>query len=207
VAGIFVSYRRHDTADAAGRLFDHLARRFGKSQVFMDINGGIERGADFEVAIREALQDCAILLVLIGPGWVTCSDELGRRRLDRPEDWVRTEIATALRRSIPVFPVVLGDAPFPPGGDSLPEEIAPLARRQLSRLRTESWSHDVAELLEAVGRHVTPIPDASPPPGHAAPLVADAIERRLLARLRDTVKLIWISVVGQFEGARKDDSP
>ena len=45
--GIFLSYRRIDTEPWAGRLFEGLKRRFGDSQIFMDIKGGIPRGADF----------------------------------------------------------------------------------------------------------------------------------------------------------------
>ena len=186
MAGIFVSYRRADSGDAAGRLFDHLVRRFGKAQVFMDVNGGIERGADYAATLQRALTECQVLLVLVGPTWATCTDDLGRRRLEQPDDWVRTEVTTALRRSIPIFPIVVGDAQFPPGDGLLPDDIASLARRQRSPLRLESWGHDVGDLFEAVGKHVAPIPDRPWP---------DTPDRRLLARLRESVKSIWVESV------------
>ena len=72
MAGIFVSYRRSDTLPWAGRLFDGLTRFFGKGGVFMDINGGIPRGADFERVLTEALASCDALLALIGPTWLEC---------------------------------------------------------------------------------------------------------------------------------------
>jgi len=55
MSGIFLSYRRIDTQTWAGRLFDELKRRFGPSQVFMDIKGGIPQGANFERALRQRL--------------------------------------------------------------------------------------------------------------------------------------------------------
>jgi TIR domain len=95
--GIFLSYRRIDTEAWAGRLFERLQRRFGVSQVFMDIKGGIPRGADFERVLTEALTGCEVLLTLIGPQWLTCARTDGTRRLDVPEDWVCNEIVSALR--------------------------------------------------------------------------------------------------------------
>ena len=72
MAGIFISYRRSDTLPWAGRLFDDLTRSFGKQQVFMDINGGIPRGANFEKVLTESLAGCDAMLALIGPTWATC---------------------------------------------------------------------------------------------------------------------------------------
>jgi hypothetical protein len=43
---VFISYRREETAYAAGWLFDRLADRFGRDQIFKDIDS-IQLGADF----------------------------------------------------------------------------------------------------------------------------------------------------------------
>ena len=112
--GIFISYRRTDTLPWAGHLFSDLRDRFGASQVFMDIQGGIPRGANFEQALTAALAGSDALLALIGPQWSACKRSDGMRRLDVPADWVRNEIATALRRGIPVVPVLFGGARLPP---------------------------------------------------------------------------------------------
>ena len=37
MAKIFLSYRREDSADVAGRIFDHLERRFGRDRLFLDM--------------------------------------------------------------------------------------------------------------------------------------------------------------------------
>ena len=74
MSGIFISYRRIDTIAWAGRIFADMARRFGVTQVFMDINGGIPRGANFAETLRAALTGCDVLLALIGPQWSGCVD-------------------------------------------------------------------------------------------------------------------------------------
>jgi hypothetical protein len=48
--GIFISYRRQETGDLAGRLYDRLADRFGEARVFMDVDT-IELGVDFTEVI------------------------------------------------------------------------------------------------------------------------------------------------------------
>src|SRR5215470_9691343 len=103
---IFVSYRREDTEGHAGRLFGDLTERFGKDVVFMDV-AGIEPGRDFRRVIEQHVASCGVLLAVIGKSWLTAADEQGRRRLDDPIDFVRLETASALKRDIPVIPVLV----------------------------------------------------------------------------------------------------
>jgi hypothetical protein len=100
---IFISYRREDSLSVAGRLYDRLSARFHQNQIFMDIDT-IDVGIDFVKAIEESVASCDVLIAVIGRHWLVRSDEQGRRRLDNPEDFVRIEIATALKRSIRVIP-------------------------------------------------------------------------------------------------------
>lgn len=145
--GIFISYRRIDTLAWAGRLFADLRKSFGASQVFMDINGGIPRGADFEQVLTSALGGCDALLALIGPQWIGCTRSDGTRRLDAPDDWVRNEISTALRRNIPVMPVVLGGASLPDEA-TLPEDLRALRKRQQAEVTDTRWDYDIGELIK-----------------------------------------------------------
>ncbi len=64
-AGVFVSYRREGTNHVAGRLYDHLAMRFGRGNIFIDI-ASIPAGVDFEEALQHALDKCGVLLAVIG---------------------------------------------------------------------------------------------------------------------------------------------
>jgi hypothetical protein len=65
MSGIYISYRRTESAAYAGRLFDHLSRHFDRGLVFMGIQGGITRGQDFALAIESAVNACDVALVVI----------------------------------------------------------------------------------------------------------------------------------------------
>ena len=60
---IFIGYRRDDTADVAGRLHEHLARRFGSRRVFMDVDN-LRPGVDFGEYIKTVLPRCRVALRL-----------------------------------------------------------------------------------------------------------------------------------------------
>ncbi|MEJ2116805.1 MAG: toll/interleukin-1 receptor domain-containing protein, partial [Alphaproteobacteria bacterium] len=124
---IFISYRRQDTLPIAGRIYDRLSGKFGAERVFMDIDS-IPYGVDFQGWLDGEVSKASIVLALIGAGWIDARDEMGRRRLDNPDDFVRIEIESALRRDIPLIPVLIGGAPMPKAGE-LPETLRPLARR------------------------------------------------------------------------------
>jgi hypothetical protein len=97
---IFVNYRRSDSEGEAGHLFDDLASHFSHDRVFMDI-AAIEPGRDFRKAIDQSVANCSVLLALIGRDWLDSRDPEGNRRLDNANDFVRIELASALRRDIP----------------------------------------------------------------------------------------------------------
>jgi hypothetical protein len=112
---IFVGYRRDDTADVAGRIYDAMAQRFGKQRVFKDVDN-IGPGIDFGDYIKTVLPRCRVALVLIGPHWLESKDETGKRRLDDDHDWVRIEIETALATAgVLVVPVLVNGARMPRG--------------------------------------------------------------------------------------------
>jgi hypothetical protein len=71
--GLFISYRREDSAPYAGRLCDHLRRTFPTASVFMDIDA-VDPGADFVNVIDRTLSDSAIVLAVIGPRWGKVTD-------------------------------------------------------------------------------------------------------------------------------------
>lgn len=155
-SGVFISYRRQDSQSAAGRLADSLERRFGKAQIFRDVET-IQPGMDFVEAIEGALSSCSVMLAVIGRRW---TGDGGENRLHLPNDWIRLEIAAALKRGIRVIPVLVEGA-TPPADANLPEDVKALARRQAHTLSDERWDYDVQRLaaaLESVG--VRPIPVA-----------------------------------------------
>jgi ABC-type amino acid transport substrate-binding protein len=147
-ARIFISYRREDTAYPAGWLFDRLTAHFRGGQVFKDVDS-IELGDDFVETITRAVGSCDVLLALIGNEWLTVTDADGRRRLDRPDDFVRLEIETALTRSIRVIPILINDASMP-RADELPSSLAGLVRRQALELSPNRFDYDTSRLLKVL---------------------------------------------------------
>lgn len=160
--GIFISYRREDTAANAGRIYDHLSDSFGEDHVFMDVDS-IAIGLDFTKAVVEAVSACGLLLVLVGKDWLSSADNNGRRRIDNPDDWVRIEIETALQRDIPVVPVLVDEAELP-YADDLPPSLRPFVRRQAFRLSHAGFRAEVASLIEAVAKVFDTGPDRTGQP-------------------------------------------
>lgn len=143
--GVFVSYRRDDAAGWAGRLTADLRARFPGREIFQDI-AAIRPGEDFIQAIDRAIQGCRIVLVLIGPDWVTAAGADGTRRLHQPDDPVRLEVRTALERPVlTVIPVLLGEAGMPAPRD-LPADLHPLLRLNAAHISDRRWDFDIAQL-------------------------------------------------------------
>lgn len=159
--GIFISYRRDDSAGYAGRLYDRLAGHFGAERVFMDVEG-IEPGLDFVEAIEEAVGSCRVLIAVIGDEWTTSTDAAGRRRLDDPNDFIRLETGSALQRGIRVVPVLVGGAVMPLAAD-LPDDLKALTRRQAIEINHKQWEASTGELIHTLeGILKAPSPDPAP---------------------------------------------
>ncbi|MEM7356749.1 MAG: TIR domain-containing protein, partial [Acidobacteriota bacterium] len=149
MAGVFISYRRGDTAGFSGRLCDSLRDVFGPERVFMDVAGSIEPGADFHQVLESAVAAADVFVVMIGPEWLEVTGQDGRRRLEDPEDWVRSEVATALERQVRVVPVLVDGATMPQK-DELPDSLKTLAKRNAIELRAARWDSDVEELVKVL---------------------------------------------------------
>jgi len=176
MAGIFINYRREDSSPYAGRLFDRLARDLGSDLVFMDIDA-IEPGEDFVESIERRLESCNAALVLIGKTWLTCVDQMGARRLDNPDDYVRRELAAALARKIRVIPVLVGGATMP-RADQLPAELTPVCRRNAIEITDIRFHQDVDRLVTAVRKVLGQALDQPGLPGvPAAPSVGSESSR------------------------------
>lgn len=147
---IFISYRREETAYAAGWLFDRLAERFGPDQIFKDVDS-IELGEDFVQEINRAVGSTDVLLALIGDRWLTVTDDDGVRRLEHPDDFVRIEIEAALSRDVRIIPILIDGATMPRAAE-LPRSLAPLARRQALELDPARFQSDTSRLLEVLER-------------------------------------------------------
>jgi hypothetical protein len=147
---IFISYRRDDSAGWSGRLSDRLKSHFPSNQIFIDVDT-LDPGVDFVEAVEEVVGACDVLIAVIGSRWLTSSDRRGKRRLDIPEDLVRLEIATALKRGIRVVPVLVEGAVMPEAGE-LPDELKALVRRNALEIGHIRFDADSEHLVNAVER-------------------------------------------------------
>jgi hypothetical protein len=139
---IFISYRRDDTLSFTGRLDERLAARFGRRNVFRDLES-VGGGDEFRNVIPDRLRKCDICMVIIGDCWLTS-------RLQDSSDLVRIEIETALTLALRVIPVLTGKAGMPEKAD-LPETLQPLLDRNAVEVREAQFDRDVKALISQLG--------------------------------------------------------
>ena len=145
---IFLSYRRDDTGPYALALRSELELRLDGVPIFLDLYR-IQGGNLWAQVLDDALTKASVLIALIGPNWIGETED-GRTRIENPEDWVRKEVARALRHpSGAVLPVLVNCRHLPDAG-RLPEDLRKLLDIQAIAIRTESWNTDVAHLCEVL---------------------------------------------------------
>jgi hypothetical protein len=145
---IFICYRREDSADVTGRIYDRLIDHFGPERVFMDVEA-IRLGYDFRSEIDQTIKVCSIVIIVIGDEWLAQVD--GKRRIDDENDRVRIEIETALRREIPIIPVLTRGASHPTKA-MLPASLEALAYRHGTSIRHEHFRGDVDSLISQMDK-------------------------------------------------------
>ncbi|MDZ4765180.1 MAG: uracil-DNA glycosylase family protein [Chloroflexota bacterium] len=149
---IFINYRRQDSEGYVGRLYDHLANFFPRDDIFMDIEALLP-GVDFVEALEKAVASCEIFLAVIGTQWLEMTDDSGARRLEQWNDFVRIEIALALKHKKLVIPVLIGGAKMP-APDRLPDDITALARRNSFEISHKRFAYDVESLVTSIQRAI-----------------------------------------------------
>src|ERR1044071_6040228 len=112
---VFVSYRRSDSFATAKKLADMLKNALSPNghEVFFDVDE-IEAGEPIPTRIMDSLELSKIMLVVIGPSWISIAQE----RFNQDRDYVRFELEFALSsRWIDVVPVLVDAAKMPNAGD------------------------------------------------------------------------------------------
>jgi hypothetical protein len=188
MSGIFISYRREDSAAHAGRLYDRLSSRFGAEQVFMDVDD-IPPGADFAAHIDAKVASCDAMIVVIGKNWLTVRNAQGQLRLSDPADFVGLEIALALQRGVLVIPVLVAGAAMPKA-EALRTDLQPLARRNALTLNDQEFQRDADILIETLEK----IPGFTKGKAKAISDERAALRRKLLRRLWWKAPIIFLLV-------------
>ena len=150
MAKITISYRREDSGIIVGRIFDRLVAHYGADTVFRDIDN-IPPGINFRDYINEALSTTDILLAVIGPDWAGKTPD-GGTRITEPTDLVRIEVEVALRKRIPVVPVLVAKATMP-NPSELPEALQDFAYRNAIKVDAfEDFDDHVRRLTRSLDR-------------------------------------------------------
>jgi Effector-associated domain 1/TIR domain len=150
MTGVFINYRGDDSQTAAALIDRELTARFGSNNVFMD-SRSIPAGVDFAEELLGRLRTCSVVLVVIGPRWLTLTDAAGRPRISDPQDWIRREIVAAFSFGLRVIPVLIDGGKLPAEAE-LPADIAGLSRRQYVPLRRRYAAIDLDYLVEQIIR-------------------------------------------------------
>jgi hypothetical protein len=146
---IFISYRRDDSKDVSGRIYDHLVRNFTKKSIFKDLEC-IPIGVDFREFIVDSVISCEVMLVIIGRKWESITNDAGERRIECKDDYVRIEIETALENKIQIIPVLVSDAklPFP---EDLPDTIENICYKNAISIRHDpDFNNDISRLVKSL---------------------------------------------------------
>jgi WD40 repeat protein len=158
---ITISYRRADSEAMTGRICDRLVAHYGKQAVFRDIDD-IPAGIDFRHHINEILLKTNVLLAIVGPEWLgaTCG---GLDRINEESDPVRVEVETALRRRVPIIPVLIGDTRMP-SSEQLPPSLKDFAFRNAVKVDTgRDFDYHIERLIKSIDGIAPQTPRSSPP--------------------------------------------
>ncbi|MGB3442988.1 MAG: TIR domain-containing protein [Actinophytocola sp.] len=147
MGSIFINYRRTE-AYAAALLDEKISPFFGATNVFR-AGRSILAGADYEVAINQAITQCRVLLAIVGPGW---SQKFGSHTDNKP-DWTIREIEGALERDIPIIPLLLSGVGAISEHD-IPVNIARVARAQYLRFDYRNVEQDARKIADELTRTV-----------------------------------------------------
>src|ERR1044071_8869952 len=152
-SGIFISYRRSDSKSDARSICQRLEKSFGKRKVFIDVDS-IRPGENFQSVLKNDLEKCSTMIVVIGPRWLDLLRPAGPADNETGRDYVRLEVASALERKLPIVPVLVDGATMPEAKD-LPDDLKPLAFRQAFSVRHDSFPRDMWGLEQELRRFVS----------------------------------------------------
>lgn len=151
---VFINYRTGDGDEAAFAIERELSRRFGEKAVFR-ASKSIPPGGDFPEELLRAVQNCTVLLAVIGPEWHT------HPRLRDAGDWVRREILEAYANAAIVIPVLKGRTTERLRKDLLPPDLGRLADAQSLRLDVRDGESGLARIAQVVASAVPALEEAA----------------------------------------------
>lgn len=199
---VFISYRRSDTQDLAGRIADRIRAVPEVGKVFIDVDG-IEPGADFALKIRAALVESPVCILLIGPQWRGVREDGATARIFEDRDFVRLEAAAALASDGKVLPVLANGAAMPEA-EALPQDLQRLPGINALSIRHLYFDHDIEYLIEVLLSRKKPGTIATYLKHH--PFQAAALRALAGACSALVLLVIGAAVHGSFSGRSLEES-
>ena len=128
-----------------------------KLNIFKDVDS-IPAGAYYPSMIDDAIEQCSVFLVVIGPDWLTVDNKTGKPRLNNVKDVVRIEVESALKRAIErqltVIPIFVRKGEIP-DADELPENLEQLVHFTGISIRPDpDFQNDMNHLIAALKKYL-----------------------------------------------------
>lgn len=179
---IFISYRRSDSQDVTGRIYDRLSSHFDPDLIFKDIYS-IALGENFQEKLKDSVSFCKVLVAVIGPTWL----EVLQKRLKLPDtDWVREEIALALQHDVLVIPVLVGGVSMPNAKD-LPDDLKALGPCNTAQARSGiDFDADMDRLI----KRLTDVVGAVSPESKSTTSVRQGFYQRQITQLEEQLTAV-----------------
>lgn len=148
---LFLNYRRDDNSTVTHAIAQSLMLEYQTENVFFD-RQKIRPGRLFPKDIDKSLDECAILIVIIGKKWL---DLLNQRSTFDVEDFVVSEIGYALAKGKVVLPVMLDDTNMPRPSE-LPDKIRSLSYVNATRFSTSDIINSTKILIRDINALLPP---------------------------------------------------
>ncbi len=162
---IFISYRRKGGFETAKHLFDLMVR--DGYRLSFDIDS--LRSGDFDTELLRRIDQCTDFIVILSEG---VFDRSVDPDFDREKDWLRIELAEALKAGKNIIPVMLGGfTDFP---SDLPEDIAAVTRKNGPKYDNYYFDAFYEKLLQFL--HSKPVNAKTDMPEDGT-VTEDAVER------------------------------
>ena len=145
---MFLSYRRSDCEAAAQTMYYCLIGKVDGIQLFRD-SDTLQPGMVFSDVIDQCIANCDAVVMLIGKKWLTAKGESGQLRLNEDGDWVRLEIASALRQRKRVLPCLIDGARMPSAAQ-LPDDLKEVAKCHATPVSMAHFDRDVGPLIKVL---------------------------------------------------------
>src|SRR5215208_3451308 len=214
---IFISYRRADSKYVVDRIRDRLIEAYEEDAVFRDLES-IPLGKNFSDVLKDATTTCDVMLVVIGPQWVTVTDDQGNKRLFEPNDYTRLEVEAGLiNPKILVIPVLVMGARMP-SLDEIPNSLAELRLRNAINVRNDpDFTPDMQRLIQGINEQIPsaakfkpkkerktmdPITLATTATTLLAPFIkkaGTAVLDKLAEQLPDTLGKVWNALANKSD--------